>query len=268
MTEAADSPSALNPGTSSRPHAGGRKRWVQPRRGKVRAGRPLFGSLRFAALATTAAVALSAPLPAAAQARTAVTVERVHLRSGPGRQYPAVRVLPAGLEVQVQGCLSGFTWCDVIADADRGWVHGQRLQFDVDGRNLRAPEAGALLGLTILGFALGHYWADHYVDRPWYPQRYRWIPPPPPVIHPPPPVIPRPPARPVKPAPPPKPPPPLRWLPPAAQPPAPQPPRPPQGTPGAPAKPDRPDRGDKPERPAKPASPPPREPIMPHRAVN
>ena len=217
-----------------------------------------------ALLALAAAACLSAPVDAQAQARTAVTVERVHLRSGPGRQYPSVRVLPAGLEVQVQGCLSGFTWCDVIADADRGWVHGQRLQFDVDGRTLRAPEAGTLLGLTILGFALGHYWSDHYTDRPWYGQRYRWLPPAPP---PPPPPMPPPLPPPVKP-PTPKLPPPLRWLPPAAQPPAPHPPRPPQGPPPGPPKSHPPEKTEKPDKPAKPGTAPPREPVMSPRAVN
>lgn len=178
-------------------------------------------------MAATALLALG--LGAAAETRIAVTTDPVHLRAGPGRDYPVVRVLPRGLQVTVEGCLERYTWCDVMADADRGWVHGARLRFTVDGRELRAPEAGALLGLAIIGFALGSYWADHYPERPWYPQRHRWVPPPPPP--PPPPPVPR--VPPPRPAPPPAAtlPPPLRWLPPGTVVPSPQPKPPPRATP-------------------------------------
>ena len=199
----------------------------------VRARHGIASPARQLATLLACAASLSVALPAAAEPRTAVTVERVHLRSGPGRQYPSVRVLPAGLLVEVQGCLSGFTWCDVIADADRGWVHGQRLQFDVEGRSLRAPEAGTLLGLTLLGFVLGHYRDDPYHDRPWYGQRYRWAPPPAPPRSTPPPL--------------------LRWLPPGT---VPQPPH----TPPHPMPPPKPSPRPPPPKPAKEA---PREPVMP-----
>ncbi|GAG06032.1 unnamed protein product, partial [marine sediment metagenome] len=53
----------------------------------------------------------------------------VNLRSGPGTEYPAVTVVPRWTGLQVQGCVEGYSWCDVLVGADRGWIYAQYLQF-------------------------------------------------------------------------------------------------------------------------------------------
>jgi len=63
-----------------------------------------------AAIATVAALAM----PAAAQAQYAQTAGWVNLRAGPARDYPLVASLPPGVAITVQGCIAGYSWCDVI----------------------------------------------------------------------------------------------------------------------------------------------------------
>lgn len=133
-------------------------------------------------------------------ARDALTTRNVHLRAGPSREYPVVAVLGAGTRVWVQGCLPAYTWCDVAAGGDRGWVYAGNLSFEVQGAWVPAPRVAPELGIGIIGFILGTYWADHYRDRPWYSERDRWPHPPPlspaPRREPPPAAHPRPPPRP------------------------------------------------------------------------
>ncbi|HWI82445.1 SH3 domain-containing protein [Ramlibacter sp.] len=135
-----------------------------------------------------ACIALAA-LCGAAQAQTlAYTARQVNVRAGPARDYPVVAVLPAGFQVSVQGCLSTYTWCDVLAGTARGWVYaGNIVSY---GQNTYAPLLtwGPVIGVTILGFVIDDYWTQHYWNRPWYPERRRWydhpLPPPRPHVRP------------------------------------------------------------------------------------
>ena len=143
--------------------------------------RPFAGtraSLTMAALAC----ALSAPVLAQPEPGPwqAVVSRQVHLRAGPGPGYPIVAVLIPGTPVEVRGCLPNFAWCDVGVDTRRGWVHGTYLEAYARGDHARLPDIGTVLGIAIIGFALHEYWHDHYRGRPWYGQRERWAPPPPP----------------------------------------------------------------------------------------
>jgi uncharacterized protein YraI len=71
--------------------------------------------------------ALLVPLAAAAQ-QQAQTAKWVHVRAGPAREYPLVMQLPPAAPVLVQGCLSDYSWCDVItSDNNRGWIYGGNL---------------------------------------------------------------------------------------------------------------------------------------------
>jgi uncharacterized protein YraI len=117
-----------------------------------------------------------AVLPAAVQAQPqqATTSKRVNLRAGPARDFPLVAVLPAGLAVSVQGCLPEYTWCDVIAGYQRGWVYAGNLNYFYQGRFGPLPNYAPIIGLVVLGFILDDYWGHHYVDRPWYRERHRW----------------------------------------------------------------------------------------------
>lgn len=113
-------------------------------------------------------------LPVAAQAYDGVVTATVNLRAGPDIDYPAITMLPEGAPVSIQGCIDGWTWCDVIAGPDRGWVAGTYLQNDFGGERVYVTDYGSRIGIPILAFTLGTYWDSYYRGRPWYHDRGRW----------------------------------------------------------------------------------------------
>jgi uncharacterized protein YraI len=137
------------------------------------------------------AAALVLVLPLAANAQDGYVTGNVSMRAGPDIQYPVVTMLPPGTEVSVQGCTSGWEWCDVIAYDNRGWVAGNFIEYDYDNQPVLMPEYGARIGIPIVTFVIGSYWGAHYRDRPFYRDRDRWYrrpvhtrPPPPPLKRP------------------------------------------------------------------------------------
>lgn len=189
----------------------------------------------WAALASAAGTLLLAPPPALASppAHEAYAAKSVHLRAGPGREYPVVAVLPQGTRLVVLGCLQDYSWCDVTSGALRGWVYAANVESFHEGSRKPLVDAGSALGIAIFSFMLGDYWGEHYHDRPWYRDRGNWSHRPPPRLAAPP-ALPPPPAEPM----------PHRrpgWMimpPPRVQPPAPAPApapaRPPRSEPGSP----------------------------------
>ena len=155
------------------------------------------------------AAALLAPLLAAAQ--QAQTASWVHVRAGPAREYPLVLQLPPAAPVSVQGCLSDFSWCDVIApDGSRGWVYAGNLVYPYNNGSVTIIRYGPTIGLPVVGFVLGAYWGSYYSQRPWYRDRPRWDswshrPHRPGQVRPPPPTLPRPPRPEIQPPRPPRP---------------------------------------------------------------
>lgn len=125
-------------------------------------------------LAHMAAALLLGTLPLAASAYEALAAKDVHLRAGPARDYPVVAILPAGTPMDVQGCLPGYSWCDVIAAGERGWVYAANIVTTVQGAPVVVMDDGAALGIAILAFAFGDYWDHWYRDRPWYRDRDEW----------------------------------------------------------------------------------------------
>jgi uncharacterized protein YraI len=119
------------------------------------------------------ATALLTPLLAAAQ--QAQTAKWVHVRAGPAREYPLVMQLPPATPIVVQGCLSDFSWCDVITpDNNRGWVYGGNLVYPYHNGSVPIIQYGPTIGLPVVTFVLGAYWGSYYRQRTWYGDWHRW----------------------------------------------------------------------------------------------
>lgn len=144
-------------------------------------------------------IGLALLLPAAASAQTAYTNRDANLRAGPNRDFPLVTWVPGGVQVYVNGCIDGWTWCDVTVGSDRGWIYANFLSFTYQGQPVTILSGGPVLGLPLITFSISTYWNSYYHGRPWYSHRSSWYnrppnwwvrPPPPrpsrPVVRPPP----------------------------------------------------------------------------------
>jgi uncharacterized protein YraI len=109
-----------------------------------------------------------------ASAQNAYTSKPMNVRAGPDREYPLVAQLDAGAPLDVHGCLSDWSWCDVSFGDNRGWIYAGGLSFVYQGERVPLYSYGPSLGLPIVTFALGAYWDDYYRGRPWYAQRSSW----------------------------------------------------------------------------------------------
>ena len=124
------------------------------------------------AMHSLAALVLYAPL--ATWAAEGWVVDDISLQAGPDPAYPSIVELAAGTPVSIEGCIDGWTWCDVVAGADRGWIPGTFLEEDYGGQRVVVIDYGPRIGIPIVGFTLGLYWDRHYHDRPFYAQRQTW----------------------------------------------------------------------------------------------
>lgn len=119
--------------------------------------------------------AFVAVLPGLAAAATAYSTANVNMRSGPSTQYPPVLVIPAGVRVDIQGCMQSANWCDVAYAGYRGWVSGRYLQTTYSQRQVYVdPEYYRPLGIPTITFSIGSYWDRHYRDRDFYRDRDSW----------------------------------------------------------------------------------------------
>ena len=110
----------------------------------------------------------------------AYTNSPVNMRAGPAGDYPIVTQLPGGVPVTVMGCISGYTWCDVVVPNLRGWVYAGRLNYPYQGGNVPILTYGTTIGFPIVTFSIGSYWGSYYRGRPWYNQQSHWANRPPP----------------------------------------------------------------------------------------
>jgi uncharacterized protein YraI len=115
----------------------------------------------------------SVPLASNAHAADGVALRTATLRAGPDTSYPAVASVSSGDDLQIYGCLSGYTWCDVSADGERGWLRGSRIDFLRGGTRLSISDGYADFGLPIAVFSLNDYWGTYYGDQSWFSNR-RW----------------------------------------------------------------------------------------------
>ena len=113
-------------------------------------------------------------LPLTANAQLAYTARTVPLHAGPAADYPVVAILEGGLALTVQGCLQDYSWCDVAAGANRGWVYAPNIKYFYRGATVPVINYAAAFGIGVVTFVIGNYWQDHYVSRPWYRQLPQW----------------------------------------------------------------------------------------------
>jgi uncharacterized protein YraI len=125
-------------------------------------------------LAAAAAVAALA-MPATAQAQYAQTASWVNLRAGPGRDYPLVVSFAPGVPITVQGCIEGYSWCDVIGpNGERGWIYAGKIVYPYQSGYVPVMQYGPVIGIPVVTFVIGSYWGDYYRQRPWYGNMHRW----------------------------------------------------------------------------------------------
>jgi uncharacterized protein YraI len=124
---------------------------------------------RTAALTGLGLLTLVATSNLAAAVVAGFATSTVNERAGPGTEYPIVNVIPAGAEVTIYGCLSGWS-CDVDFAGWRGWVFGEYLQAYYQSAPVAIPYYGPTLGIPFVAFSV-NYWDNHYRARPWYGQR-------------------------------------------------------------------------------------------------
>lgn len=110
-----------------------------------------------------------------AGAQNAYTSRPIDVHAGPDQDYPLVAQLEPGAPLDVHGCLSDWSWCDVsFSEDDRGWVYADGVSFVYEGDRVPLYAYAPRLGLPIITFSLGAYWGHYYRERPWYAQRDTW----------------------------------------------------------------------------------------------
>jgi uncharacterized protein YraI len=113
-------------------------------------------------------------VPAVALAQDAIVTTDLNMRAGPSTAFPVVDVLEERTPVEVHGCVAGYSWCDVSADANRGWVSGAYLSYAAGGSYVPLVEYVSDYDVPIISFSVGSYWDSYYRNRPWYGERARW----------------------------------------------------------------------------------------------
>ncbi|TGN93552.1 SH3 domain-containing protein [Burkholderia sp. USMB20] len=116
-----------------------------------------------------------AAIPGLADAQSsAYTNSGAEIYAGPAPDYPVVAQIPPGTALDVFGCLSDYSWCDVALPGVRGWIDAEQLDYPYQGNYVPLLEYGAIIGVPVTGFAIGAYWDRYYRHRPWFHDRERW----------------------------------------------------------------------------------------------
>lgn len=115
-----------------------------------------------------------------ASAQAAFTTGYLDVYAGPASGYPLVARLGPGTPLRVMGCLSDWSWCDVVFNGNRGWAYSPDMSYTYQGSRVPLYSYLPSLGIPIVTFAIGSYWDRYYRGRPWYSQRDTWMRRPPP----------------------------------------------------------------------------------------
>ena len=121
-----------------------------------------------------ACVAVAVWLPLAAAAEEAFTLRDTDVFAGPSSEYPPIGQLPVNADVQLFGCLSDWSWCDVGFGPNRGWIYAGDILVSYDNQRVAIIEYGPRIHLPVVTFSLMAYWDEHYRGRPWYGEREQW----------------------------------------------------------------------------------------------
>jgi uncharacterized protein YraI len=130
-------------------------------------------SVRSVAVAGFAAVILFIA-PSLAQAAQGFIVSQTELKAGPDDQFPTVVDVQAGAEVNVYGCLTGNSWCDVSFQQDRGWVSGQDLEVMYQNKRVKIVEVTSVEVVPVVTFEVKTYWTQYYASKPFFKDRDRF----------------------------------------------------------------------------------------------
>ena len=72
----------------------------------------------------------------------------------------------------MQGCIENYSWCDVSGpNGYRGWAQAGDIGYPYQQRQVPVLGYGPAIGIPVVAFAVGTYWAAHYRHRPWYRDR-------------------------------------------------------------------------------------------------
>jgi uncharacterized protein YraI len=117
--------------------------------------------------ALTIAAVVAALFPAVVLAdapATGYVGGRTKIYAGPDTGYPVVSMVRRGEGVEIHGCLSDRSWCDVGFMHTRGWMSGRSILGDsVRGRVPVSTMDNSNYGDT--RFNLDEYWDTHYNGR-------------------------------------------------------------------------------------------------------
>ena len=115
-----------------------------------------------------------------ARAAYAYVTANLNQRAGPGTQFPPIVVIPNRSQVLINGCLPNLAWCEGTYGETRGWMSAQYLRLYDYNRQawVEVGDYARSTRLATFSFDLERYWAAHYPDRQFYPQRAAWLAPP------------------------------------------------------------------------------------------
>jgi len=131
-----------------------------------------------------ALIALGVFSAGAAQAANAIVTTNLNVRTGPGTGYASLGSIPNRAPVSVQGCTSGYGWCQISYGGLSGWASSRYLAMQEGSSGGYSDDFGrnaALIGIPLIaGVAIGAAINDrndrwdrrYYRDRNW--DRGRW----------------------------------------------------------------------------------------------
>lgn len=97
-----------------------------------------------------------------------------YLHAGPGQDFPVVSHIPPGANINIIGCTSGYVWCDVAWNGNRGWISARFLDSVFNEQHVNVAEYGAVIEVPHVVFDQNAYWRRNYVTYPFYSVSRYW----------------------------------------------------------------------------------------------